>query len=653
VQQYAQEAMQTGTPTAYIFEGFRLDLSRRRLTDTKGNLLPVQGRAFDVLAYLVENRARVVGKDEILSSVWPRAVVEENNLNQAIYNLRKALGDSRETPRFIATVAGRGYQWVAATQAEASGPGLDNAYAASATPPIQAQPERLQPAPGPDASEPSESPAHDAGTPRSRRWLLLAGAAAAAGLAGVAWWRREGPATTGIPQSIAVLPFNPLLEQEGNAAIELGITESLINQLGALPGIVVLPLSSVRRFSGTATDPLQAARELGVEAVLAGHVQIDRNRLRLTARLLDAGTGRALWSGRFNEHLDDFFVVQESLADQVVRALSVKLSPQQRTRLARRDTADPDAWQLFLNGRYQFRLRTEDGLRRALEFYEAAVQRDPSFALPRAGIADVLTFQAVFGLRPPASVLSRADAEAQLAVELDQELAEAYLSLGHLKAQFYRMWRESERLYRHSLSLRPEQARGKLLLANCLMMQGRTEEALTEGRRSQVIEPADVTFAANVGMLLTFARRFDLAHELLSGLLQTGPDSALVRHNLARVLVVRGEPREAIGVLEGYGGRAPGSFSNLGRAYALAGRESEARSEIARLDALGQKGFGVGFDAALIHAALGEKDAALSALERGLGDYSQMMLYVNVEPGLDSLRDEPRFRAVVGRLELG
>lgn len=645
--------MQTGTPTAYVFEGFRLDLSRRRLTDPDGSVLPVQGRAFDVLAYLVENRARVVGKEEILSSVWPRSVVEQSNLTQAIYALRKALGESREGPRFIVTVAGRGYQFVAPTLAEAGGPGVDDAYAAPAAPPIRAQAERLEPAPGPDASAPPESSPPDAGTPRSRRWLLLAGAAAAAGLAGVAWWRREGPAATGIPQSIAVLPFNPLLEQDGNAAIELGITESLINQLGALPGIVVLPLSSVRGYSGTATDPLQAARELGVAAVLAGHVQIDRNRLRVTARLLDAGSGRALWSGRFNEHLDDFFVVQESLADQVVRALSLELSPEQRVRLARRDTADPEAWQLFLNGRYQFRLRTEDGLRRALEFYEAAVKRDPSFALPRAGITDVLTFQAVFGVRPPASVLPRADAEAQLAVELDQELAEAYLSLGHLKVQFYRMWREAERLYRHSLSLRPEQARGRLLLANCLMMQGHTDEALAEGRRSQVIEPADVTFAANVGMLLTFARRFDLAHELLSGLLETGPDSALVRHNLARLHVLRGEPREAIGLLDGYNGRAPGSFSNLGRAYAVAGLENEARSEIARLVALGEKGFGVGFDAALIHAALGDKDAALSALELGLRDLSQMMLYLNVEPGFDRLRDEPRFRAVVDRLGLG
>jgi TolB-like protein/DNA-binding winged helix-turn-helix (wHTH) protein/Flp pilus assembly protein TadD len=619
----------SSSPTTLVFEGFRLDLLRRRLSDPDGNPLPLAGRTFDVLAYLVDNRARVVGKDEILRAVWPRLVVEENNVNQAISNLRKAFGDSREAPRFIVTVAGRGFQFIAS-----------------------AQPEPLEPPPVADTSATTGSVAPEAGPQRSRRWLLLAGAAAVAGLAGVAWWRREQPAASGMPKSIAVLPFNPLLEKEGNAAVELGITESLINQLGALPGVVVLPLSSVRRFAGPATDPLLAARELDVAAVLEGHVQIDRNRLRVTARLLDAGNGRALWSGRFNENLDDFFVVQESLAAQVVRALALELSPEQRGRLARRDTADPEAWQLFLNGRYQFGLRTVEGLGRALEFYEAAVRRDPSFALPHAGIADVLAIQGVFGLRPPQSVFPRAYLEAQRAVELDRDLAEAHLSLGHIEVQFHRNWREAERLYRHSLSLRSDQARGRLLLANCLMMQGRTEEALAESRWSQSIEPADVTYAANLGMLLTFSRRFDLAYEQLNGLFRTAPNSLLLRHHLARLHVLRGEPREAIGLLEGYEGRVPGSFSNLGRAYALAGRAAEARAELARLRALGEEGFGVGFDAALIHAALGERDAALTALESGLDDLSQMLLYLNVEPGLDPLRDEPRFRAVVERLGL-
>jgi DNA-binding winged helix-turn-helix (wHTH) protein/TolB-like protein/Flp pilus assembly protein TadD len=653
--------MDKHAPTVFVFEGYRLDLGRRRLTDPAGATLPLSGRAYDVLAYLVENRARVVDKDEIMRAVWPRVIVEENNLNQAIYNLRKALGDSRESPRFIVTVAGRGYQFIADVRLESA--------AAPAAAPADSRPADSDAAPVSSTSPPgdvavvaaSESksldgpsvPAH-VGTPAaasfSRRWFLAA--AAAAGVAGTAWLLRERAGTHGLPSSVAVLPFKPLIESDANAAIEFGITESLINRLGALPGVVVPPLSSVRRFAGTATDPLQAARELGVTAVLDGHLQIDRDRLRVTARLLEVSTGRALWSGQFNEHLDDFFVVQGSLAEQVVRALALELSTEQRDRLARRDTDDPEAWRLFLNGRYQNSLRTEESLRRALEFYEAAAQRDPAFALPHAAMADVLCVQGVFGLRQPQTVFPRAGLAAKRAIELDDQLAEAHAALGHIQVQYHRNWREGERLYRYSLALRPEQALGQLLLANCLMMQGRTEEALAEGRRAQSIEPADATYAANLGMLLMFARKLDQAHEQLSSLFAAAPDFPLVRHHLARLQVLRGQPDEAIRLLEGFAGNAPGSFSNLGRAYALAARVGEARGELARLQDLGAQGFGVGFDAALIHAALGERDAALSALETGLVDRSQTQLYLNVEPGFDGLRDEPRFRAVARQLGL-
>jgi Flp pilus assembly protein TadD len=288
-----------------------------------------------------------------------------------------------------------------------------------------------------------------------------------------------------------------------------------------------------------------------------------------------------------------------------------------------------------------------------LAFYEAAAQRDPTFAPPRAGIADVLTMLGVFGLRPPTAVFPRADNEARRSIELDRGLADGHMSLGHLAVQFHRNWREGERLYRHSLSLRPDQARGRLLLSICLLIQGLAEEALAEAQWSQSIEPADVTFAANLGMLLTFTRRLDQAYEQLSRLFLGAPNSLLLRHHLARVHVLRGEPERAIGLLEGYDGRVPGSFSNLGRAYAGAGRTAEAHAEIARLRTLGQQGFGVGVDTALIHATLGERDEALSAIETGIADLSQMMLFLNVEPGFDSLRDEPRFRAVVHRLGLG
>jgi len=630
--------MDNSAPTAFVFEGFRLDLARRRLSDPEGRTLPLSARAYDVLAYLVEHRARMVSKDELLKAVWSRVVVEENNLNQAIYNIRKVLGDSREAPRFIVTVAGRGYQFIAETLVDPGGAALQKPLpepTATATD---------QPTPPQPSTANFEAPALPR---RSRRWLLVAGGAAVAGAAGAALWLRDPRHRQGLPATMAVLPFKPLLEPDANAAIELGITETTINRLSELPGIVVSPLSSVRRFTGAGVDPLEAGRTLGVAAVLDGHVQVDKDRLRLTARLLDVRDGRSLWSGRFNEPLGDFFAIQESIASQVVRALAVELSDEQRSRLARRDTVDPEALQLYLNGRYHWDRKTEDGLLRSIEFYEAAAKRDPAFALPHVGLADALAVLAVFNLRPPSASFPRARAAAQRAVDLDDRLAEAHASLGHVATQFDRDWREGERLYRFALGLRPSYAQAVMWLANNHLMQGRIPEALSEARHAQLLEPLSLSFAANVGMVLGYAGRLDTAYTQLAGLVEAAPDSPLLRHHLARVHIFRREPERALQLLEGFTARAPGSFSNLGRAFAGASRVADAHAEISKLRQLGVQGFGVAYDIALIHAALGERESALAALEAALDDHSQMIGFLNVDPGLDGLRDEPRFRAVI------
>jgi DNA-binding winged helix-turn-helix (wHTH) protein/TolB-like protein/Flp pilus assembly protein TadD len=635
--------MQNGTPSAYVFEGFRLDLARRRLNDPDGRTLSLSARAYDVLAHLVENRTRVVSKDELLRTVWSRVVVEENNLNQAIYNIRKVLGDSRDTPRFIVTVAGRGYQFIADTRPDAAD--AATAAATAVEEPAPAAPT----APAPLAA-PTPAPAP---TQHSRRWLLAAGGAALAGLAGAAYWLGRPPSSRGLPSSVAVLPFKPLVESATNEAIELGITESMINRLSELPDVVVSPLSSVRRFSGQGVDPQEAGRTLRVAAVLDGHVQVDQDRLRLTARLIDVNDGHSLWAGSFNERLDDFFSVQQSLANQVVQALSLELSDAQRDRLARRDTADAEAWQLYLNGRYHWDRKTEDGFLRSIEFYQAAAARDPQFALPHAGLADAYAVLGVFNLRPPAAVFPLSRTAAERAVELDGQLGEAHASLGHVATQFDRRWREGERLYRLALALRPTHAQAVMWLANNHLMQGRVPEALSGARRAQLLEPMSLTFAANVGMVLSFAGRLDASLEQLAGLVEAAPDSPVARHHLARLHVFRGEPAEAIRLLEGFAARAPGGLANLGRAYALAGRVNDARAQIAQLQALGAEGIGVGYDIALIQAALGEREAALAALEQALTDHSQMVGFINVDPGFNGIREESRFRAVVGQLGLG
>ncbi len=617
---------------AYHFDGFRVDLVQQRLVGPDGAVRALSSRAYDALIYLVENRSRVVSKDDLLKAVWPRVIVEENNLNQAISVLRRALGESRDKPRCILTIPGRGYRFVAEVAAD-----LDRAGERGKTDPAPAQAEPLPSSPG-----------------RTRRWVLTGiGAVAAATGAGALWWSRRSPPRSGMPTSIAVLPFQPLIATGRNEALELGMAETLINRLSGLPGMVVAPLSSVRRYTDPEQDPLAAGRELKVSAVLDGHVQVQGDQIRLTARLLDVASGTAIWAGRFDERLSNFFAMQDSLAQQIVEAMVIKLPDEARQRLKRRDTENVAAWQLYLNGRYQWDRKSDAGFRRAIEFYEAALKLDPNFALPAAGLADIWTTLGVFGLVPPKVAFARARAAVQRAIVLDERLAEAQAALGHIFVQGDRDWTGGERQYRLALELKPAYAQALMWLANNHVFQGRIQEGLSEARQAQALEPMSATFAANVGMIQYFARDYGAAYDQLAGLVEASPQASLPRHHLVRVHLARGEPRRALELLDGPPGPAPGSLSDLGCALALDGQVDAAKLEIARIEALGRQGFGVGYDLALIWTALGEHEQALAALERGLGDSSQMIGFLNSEPGLDPIRDEPRFRAVSRQLGLG
>jgi TolB-like protein/Flp pilus assembly protein TadD len=450
-----------------------------------------------------------------------------------------------------------------------------------------------------------------------------------------------------------VLPFKPLVARAGDEALELGIAETLINRLSGLPGVAVSPLSSVRRFGGADQDPIEAGRTLEVAAVIEGHVQFQADRIRLTARLLDVRDGSALWTGSFDERSTDFFAVQDSLARQLVEALSVDLSEEAQRRLTRHYTDDVVAWQLYLNGRYHWDRKSEDGFRKAIQYYEAAERRDPRFALPAAGLADVWAVFGVFGILPPGVAFPRARQAARRAIALDPELAEAQAALGHVQVQGSRDWSDGERQYRLALKLKPTYAQAVMWLANDHAYQNRLPEALVEAQQAQALEPMSITFVANVGLIQTFTRNYDAAVAQLVDLVEAAPQAVIARNHLARAYCLRGEPKKAVQVLEGYPQPAPGSFSNLGRAYALNGQIDSALREINRVEALGARGFGVGYDLALIHAAMGDRPAALAALERGIADNSQTIGFLNCEPGLDSIRGDARFRAVSVQLGLG
>lgn len=610
----------------YRFADFALDLARRRLSRGDTEVITLSGRAFDVLAYLVERRDRMVGKRELMDAVWPRVVVEENNLTQAISSLRKALGDSRESPRFIVTVAGRGYQFVG--DVSPLTPDSGSVPAVTVEPP---------------------SPAAERASGSRRQLLLALGAVVAVAAGGGLWWHRSRSRRT-LPESIAVLPFKPLLSGSSDPAVEIGVTELLINRLSSLPGAVVRPLSSVRRYVALELDPLQAGRELGVAAVVDGYVQIQGDSIRLTARLLDVGTGASLWAGNYTERLGDFFAVQDALATQLVNALAIDVPPETRRRLLAHGTTDAEAWQLYANGRYQLERRNADGLQRAREFFQAAVARDAQFALALTGLSEAWALAGVFTIEPPDSAFNEARRAAQRALEIDPQLPQALVALGHVETQYDRDLASARRRYNRAIELAPGYAWAHLFLALNATQANQVGSALDSVARAQALEPASLPFMALGGFIQYFTGQFDAARDRLARIVESAPEAILPRQFLARVLLMLGDAPAVVRLLEGRNGPAPGSMSNLGRAYAQVGNEVGARDEIARVESLGAQGFGVGFDLALLHLSLGERHRALDSLERAVGDHSQMAGYVNVEPALGPIRGEVRFNAIAQRI---
>ena len=585
-------------------------------------MLPLAGRAFDVLEYLVRHRDRVVGKDELMSAVWPRVVVEPNNLTQAVSAIRRVLGDSREAPECVATVAGRGYRFVA--------PVIEDVEPEATTTPAVA-------------------------APLTDRRRLMVGALSTAAVVGAgAWWAEaRRPSTGSSPRSIAVLPFQPIASGAADEMLQLGLTETLINRLSVIPDLAVTPLSSVRRYSVVDRDPLAVGRELGVESVIDGALQMTDERVRVTARLLDVSTGEALSSNSFDERGEDLLDVQDALVTRLVDALEIDLRGPSRDAIEKRATDDPVAWRAYAYGRYHWEQRNEEGLRRALEFFSSAEQRDPRFALAAAGISDAWALLGIFCLEPSVRAGTEARAAADRAVELDGELAESVAALGHVSMIYERDWANAENLHRRALELNATFAQSHVWLAMLATFAGQHDEALRRMELARVLEPKSLNFSAINGFLLQFAGRFVEARDELESVVEAAPRAPMPRHFLARTLNAMGDGAAALRVLEGVTDPGPGSYSNAGRAFALLGRVAEARAEISRIAALGERGFGVGYDLALMHAALGERDAALDALERSLDPPCLTIGYLNSEPGFASLRSEPRFRSFSQRIGLG
>ncbi len=451
-------------------------------------------------------------------------------------------------------------------------------------------------------------------------------------------------------QTLAVLPFRPLTTRGADEALELGIADALITSLGNAGLLLVRSISASQRYAGSSQDSLVAAHELAVDAVLEGTIQRSGDTLRVTARLLRAD-GKILWAGRFHEVLSNIFAVQDAIADKITSALEVRFGREEAALRSKRYTDNPNAYRQYLNGRYNWSKGTEEGLRKAIEFYHHAITLDPNYALAYVGIADAYTALDWYGALSTRQSNPQAFAAAETALRCDSELAEAHATMA-VAWQYRWDWRAAETAFRRSIQLNPNYASARQWFAMHLSFRGLGVEALAEIATAEQLDPMSLVVRAQHALILYFARRFDDAITQCHQVLEVEPANDEARLYLALSLIEKGAPdAAAIELQRTTLVTTPDVRAMLARALACAGRPQDARQLLAEMTKR-NPAYIPHFWIAAAYVSLQQPDAALRHLEAAFHDPDDSLAGIAVAPFFDPLRGEPRFRAVLTQMGL-
>lgn len=621
----------TRTYARYEFGDFALEVGQQRMLRLdSGESIPLTGKAFDTLVYLVEHAGELLDKDVLLQAIWPGLIVEENSLTQIVSTLRQLLGEARGENRYIATISRKGYRFVAkVTRRDQLA--LPDAVLTSAASSAGAQ----------------------SASARSRFGLLFAGVGALiAAITAIAFFDRPaGPTEPALiaGQTLAILPFKPLLPAERNESLELGMAESLISSLGHLSPRTIRPLSSVRRYSALDQDPIAAGRELGVDTVLDGSLQRRDDRLRVAVRLLRVADGRQLWAQSFDQDFTTIFEVQDVIAERVAFALAVRWAGSESTRGAPY-TRDPEAYALYANGRLAWTRQTESSLLQAIGFFEQAIARDPNYALAYTGLADSYAVLGVFGMRAPVDVFPKARRAVEKALSIAPDLAAAHSALGHIKVQYEYDWEGAAKEYARAIQLDPTLALTYHRRGRLFALQGDIDRAVADAEHAQQLEPLWIAPRVAVGNFLYDAKRYDESIHVVEQVLALDEHADSARGIFVRDLIAKGDSERALRELDKRPLEAPGSNAYRAQALIFSGRRAEGLAELDRLLRLSKERYVASYDIALIYVALADTENAFLWLRRAMEDRSTLIAALPQDPMFDALHADPRFAALVQRI---
>jgi DNA-binding winged helix-turn-helix (wHTH) protein/tetratricopeptide (TPR) repeat protein len=573
--------------TIYEFGPFRIDLERYLLL-RGAEAIPLSPKVFETLLFLVQHRGEIAKKDDIINSIWPDTFVEEGNLAQNVFLLRKALGEEKNEHRYIVTIPGVGYRFVAPVGETAA----------------------------PQVSQP-ETAARTVG-------------------------------------SIAVLPFKNLAGDDDDKFLGPGLADALIMRLSSIRNLKVRPTAAVLKFSNVKEEPLAIGLELNVDALLDGVYQRETDTIRVSVQLVSVNDGVTLWAAKFDEKLTDIFTIQDSISEQVVRSLALKLSGDERRQLKESYTLNPEAFQLFVKGRYFWNQRTTEGLRKALDYAQQAIAIDPTYAPAYVGLADTYNLLgAQHSVMAPRDSFPKARAAALRALEIDEQLAEAYASLGFIKFCFEWDWQAAEQNYLKAIELKPNYATAHHWFGELLSSLGRFDEAYDELLLAQELDPLSLAINVDTAACFYYSRQYGQSERQIVNLLELNSNFIRAYMLLGKVQEQAGEPAKAVETLTRaveLSGEDPVTMSALAHALATAGERDEAHRILADLQGSADRRYVSAGNIAAVHIALGNTDQAFVSLEQAYENRDIELVWLKVNPVFDPLRTDARFVDLVRRV---
>jgi TolB-like protein/DNA-binding winged helix-turn-helix (wHTH) protein/Tfp pilus assembly protein PilF len=627
------------------FGVFEVDLQAGELRK-QGLRIRLQDQPFQVLAMLLGKPKEVVTREELHKRLWTADtfVDFDHGLNKAINKLRDALGDSAENPRFIETVARRGYRFIADVSV------VDEKL-----------PDKQETATGQTRGPEDRDHVGIPGKIAVRKsrplrgWAIPGFALLAVSAIFAVWKLRPGNPPPLAIRSLAVLPMESLSSDASQDYFADGMTDELITALGQISALRVISRTSVMMYKGARKPLPQIARELNVDAVVEGTVLRSSNKVRITAQLIQAATDQHLWAQSYEGELRDTLALQNKVARDIADQIRINLNPQERAALKNAAAVNPEAYEDYLQGRYFWNKRTADGLKRAIEYFNQAITKDPNYARAYSGLADsyALLGDWEYGVLTPKEAFPKAKAAAAKALVLDDNLGEAHTSLAFSLDLFDWDWESAEREYRRALALNPNNGTVHQWYAWHLITLGRNSEGIAELRKAESLDPLSLIIRADLADALVIARLPDESMQVSRKTIDMDPYFAVAHYALGQALVQKQMYGQAVAELQRAIELSGGDMtftSTLACAYAYSGRSNEALKVLKVVQNQSDHGLSNASGIAMVYAGLGEKDQAMIWLEKAYAERFNPSILTR--PAFDPLRSDTRFQDLLRRIGL-